>query len=333
MKLGEIFKNGAVFQKGKPIRVFGKSESSTTIEFDGEKKQVEGGEWVVEFSKRDYGGPYTLSAKGDGEVINVSDIYVGEVILFSGQSNIQFRMNEEITPPEKYENDEMLRIFVSERIEVGEVFKPSDGWVKASTENIDGWSALAYLVGRDLRKKGIPAVGVIACSQGASYIQSWIDEKILDGTELDIPEEQCGFNKKHPCYDLYSNWNAHGRLYHFMLERLMPYSFGRVVWYQGESNATVSEGKIYDKFFEMMIENWRKAFQDNYLEFIMVQIANYIHAPNKAGWKEVQDAQIRAGSLPNVTTVISSDVCEDDNIHPATKWKLAARIANIICPN
>ena len=28
----------------------------------------------------------------------------------------------------------------------------------------------------------------------------------------------------------------------------------------------------------------------------------------------------------NLWTVVCADICEDDNIHPPTKWKLAARI-------
>ncbi len=331
MKLGEIIRDGMVLQKGKAIRFFGESDGAVKLNFDGCEKVVEGGSWVAEFPKRDeYCSGLSLVVEGDGEKLTISDICVGEVILFSGQSNIQFRMVEEITPSSEYYDDDMLRIFVSERIEKGEPLCPSDGWVKAKRENIDKWSAVAYLVGRDLRKKGVPAVGVVACSQGASIIQAWIDEKVLCGSELDLPEEKCLFNKNHGCYDLYIQWNVIGRLYHFMLERLMPYSFGRVVWYQGESNASDAEGEIYDKLFEMMIGCWRKGFRDPSLEFVVVQIANYIHAGNQPGWKALQAAQLRTGALDGVDTVICADVCEDDNIHPATKWKLAERITDII---
>ncbi len=329
MKLGEIFKNGMVFQRGKPIRIFGESEGSVLLEFNGKGTAVDGGKWVAEFPSEEAGGPYELIAIGDGEAIIISDIYVGEVVLFSGQSNIQFRMNEEITSKEDYYDDELLRIFVSERLEEGEPLKPSDGWVSAKCENIDCWSALAYLVGRGLRKKCGVAVGVIACSQGASYIQSWIDEKKLIGSELDLPEEKCGFNEKHPMYSTYVKWNQKGKLYHFMLERLMPYSLGRVVWYQGESNSTVAEGEIYDKLLELMIDCWREAFNDQSLGFIVVQIADYIHA-EKSGWKAVQNAQLRAGELSGVDTVICADICENDDIHPKTKWKLAERIIELL---
>ena len=328
MKLGEIFKNGLIFQKGKPIRVFGESDGETKLTFAGNERIIPGGKWVAEFPAMDYGGPYTLTAVGDGETVVLSDIYIGEVVLFSGQSNIQFRMRDGAVMPEPPENDDMLRIFVSERIEKGEPFKPSDGWVKADRETIGNWSAVAYQTGRELRKRGIPAVGVVACSQGASVIQSWIDDKILVGSELDLPDEKRHRDSKDPTYSV---WNAPGMLFHFMLERLIPFSFGKVVWYQGESNSSVAEGEIYDRLLDMMISDWRGRFNDPGLGFVIVQIADYIHAGDKAGWKAVQDAQLRAeGLIPGVKTVISADVCENDMIHPVTKWKLAARIAENI---
>lgn len=327
MKLGEIFKNGLILQAGKPIRIFGKSDGEVSLSLAGKTITASGGSWTVEFPAMEYGGPYILTASGDGEELTVSDIYIGEVILFSGQSNIQFRMNEAVTPDEFIADDDMLRIFVSERPEEGEPLHPSDGWIKASRETIGKWSALAYLTGFELRKKGIPAVGVVACSQGASVIQSWIDDKVIVGSELDLPDEKRHCDSKNPTY---SRWNAPGMLYHFMLERLMPFSFGRVVWYQGESNSSVYEGEIYDKLLAMMIGNWRKSFVDGSLGFIVVQIADFIHTGDKNGWKAVQDAQLRAqDEIPGARTVVSADICENDMIHPVTKWKLAKRISEI----
>ena len=324
MKLGEIFRDGVIFQKGKPIRVFGESEGEASITFAGNERKVPGGKFVAEFPEMDYGGPYELVARDEKETVKVSDIYIGEILLCSGQSNMQFRMGEGAVEVEPREADDMLRIFVSDRIEKAEPLTPADGWTKARPENIDKWSAIGYQAGRELRKKGVPAVGIVACSQGASVIQSWIDEKVFVGSEVDIHAEEFNFDFRHP---LYSAWNANGRLYHYMFERLVPFSFGGVVWYQGESNASVPEGKIYDGMLDMMIRNWRGALRDEKLFFIVIQIADNIHEGE--GWKEIQEAELRVEKLtPYVKTVISADVCENDMIHPVTKWKLAKRVAD-----
>ena len=45
----------------------------------------------------------------------------------------------------------------------------------------------------------------------------------------------------------------------------------------------------------------------------------------------IQDKQLHAPEvIPHVQTVVSRDVCENDNIHPATKHLLAARIAALL---
>ena len=323
MKLGEIFRDGVIFQKGKPIRVFGESDGAAIIAFAGNERKTSGGHFVVEFPAMDYGGPYELVASDEKETIRISDICIGEILLCSGQSNMQFRMGEGAVEVEPREHDDMLRIFVSDRIEKAEPLTPADGWTKADPENIDKWSAIGYQVGRELRKKGVPAVGIVACSQGASVIQSWIDEKIFVGSELDIKAEEFNTAISNP---VYSAWNGNGKLYHYMFERLVPFSFGGVVWYQGESNSSVREGQIYDRMLEMMIRNWRDVLRDEKLFFIVIQISDFTRGE---GWKEVQAAELRAEKLiPDVRTIISADVCEVGMIHPVTKWKLSKRVAD-----
>lgn len=325
MKLGEIFKNGLIFQRGKPVRVFGTSDTGAAITFAGTTQTVPAGSFTVEFPAMDYGGPHTLTAVGDSQTCTVCDIFIGEVILFSGQSNIQFRMGEGAVDPEPPMHDDMLRIFVSERMEP-EPLTPADGWVKADPENVGKWSAVAYQTGRALRQHGVPAVGVVVCAQGASVIQSWIDDRKITGTALDLPPEVRHLDARSP---LYEKWNWNGVLFRFMLERLFPFSFGKVVWYQGESNASPAEGAAYRQLLAVMIANWRERFRDPSLQFVIVQIADYIHAPDAAGWAAVQEAQLRAAAeIPGTAAVISRDVCENDMIHPVTKWKLAARIAD-----
>ena len=77
----------------------------------------------------------------------------------------------------------------------------------------------------------------------------------------------------------------------------------------------------------MMIRNWRDALRDEKLFFIVIQIADHIHKGE--GWKEIQEAELSVEKLtPYVKTVISADVCENDIIHPVTKWKLAKRVAD-----
>ncbi len=62
MTLGEIFKNGLILQRGKPVRVFGTSDTGAAITFAGTTQTAPAGPFTVEFPARDAGGPYTLTA-------------------------------------------------------------------------------------------------------------------------------------------------------------------------------------------------------------------------------------------------------------------------------
>ncbi len=329
MKLAEIFTNGMVVQAGKPFRVFGTGAGSGTVTWQSVTQAIDTKEdrWCLTFDAPDYGGPYTLEATLAGEKTVIQDVMVGEVLLFSGQSNIQFHMADEVTPVNAYRKDNLLRIFVPERMEAGESLFPKDGWVNASPENIDGWSALAYLTGCEMRNAGCPAVGVIACSQGASVIQSWIPQNKLVDTDLDIPAEQLFADHQYPQYQ---RWNGYGTLYDFMISRLFPLSLGAVVWYQGESNRSPAEGALYDRMLTLLIDTWRESFQAPSLPFIVVQLADF-DAAEPIGWRLVQEKQMAVEKMrAYVRTVPCADICESDNIHPPTKGLLAKRIRDTL---
>ena len=253
---------------------------------------------------------------------------IGEVVLCSGQSNMEFHMRSEVTPREQYVNDPLLRTYMSARPIEGERFLPGNGWHPCEAETVDDWYALPYLVGLGLRKKYGVAVGMIAAAQGATHIQSFIDERLLDGTTLDLPMEQRAGNVFH---ERFRHWNRNGDIFHYTIEPVIAYTAGAAIWYQGESNAASShEAGIYGELLELMISDWRHR-QGSELPFVVVQIANYDKAGNKAAFKAVQDAQLAAeGKIPGVRTVICADICESDDIHPPTKWRLAERITEVL---
>jgi sialate O-acetylesterase len=109
------------------------------------------------------------------------------------------------------------------------------------------------------------------------------------------------------------------------------YAIAGIVWYQGESDASISEGMVYDIELCELIKVWRNDLYDNNLPFVVIQIADYDEKINDDGWRLVQEAQLRVEKmLPCVKTVISRDVCESDNIHPATKEILSLRVADAL---
>ena len=97
MKLATLFSAGAVLQRGKTIPVWGESAPDCVIigELGGNitfGATSSSGRFRLYFPPMDAGGPYTIKVtnRDTGEELEIGDIYVGEVWLASGQSNMEF---------------------------------------------------------------------------------------------------------------------------------------------------------------------------------------------------------------------------------------------------
>ncbi len=331
MKLHKIFTDNAVLAANKPLRIFGEGQGIVTVTFDTQVQQTEAkdGKWCVLFPPMNYGGPYTLTISSCGETQTRSNIYLGDVFLVAGQSNMQFKMNASTCPENAYVENSALRLYTVDRLEEGEPHKSDDGWVVCKKDEIKNWTALGYLVGNHISQEKHVAVGIIACYQGASIIESWLPAGIVE-------KEIGGLNPedKHPDHhcDAYRVWNRDGTLYEKAFQTIVPYSVSGVVWYQGESDTSAAEGAIYDKELCLLIDTWRKDLSDENLPFVIVSLADLDDETiDLVGWKAVQEAQRKVSTLRSgVTTVAAADVCERDDIHPPTKDKLARRIADAL---
>lgn len=330
LQLSQIFQNGAVLAANKPIRVFGTGDGHVAVDFLGTHAEAdsENGRFCVTLPARPYGGPYEMKVTLDGDTVVLSDLYVGEVLLLSGQSNIEFRMNESKDYPELSEPCHMIRAFHPERVTRNRPYHPEDGWkICEADEVIANTSAIGYEVGLALSKQLGCAVGLIAAYQGASVIQSWMPKGSVEAIGFHFTKEE--LYHSHFNYPL---WNDPGQLYEAMLKPWIPYSVSRAIWYQGESNASPAESAVYHKMLAEMIRIWREDFDDPTLPFTIIQIADYLKNIAKGcGWRQIQDAQIKVQNETSyVKTVISRDVCENDDIHPPTKRYLSERVAKAI---
>ena len=323
MKLSSIFSNGTALQANKPIRIYGSGKGKAEVLFDGERAQAVSGDgfWCLTLSPRPYGGPYELLVTLNGVTTRYKDLYVGEVLLLAGQSNMGFKLHKTSYPAESYEENPLLRYYTAERFEKEDRHAPEDGWVPCTKENAAFFSAIGYHLGmRMSRERGI-AVGLIACYLGSSRIESWIPEEIARREEFYLPPEE-----KFDSPYVRGEHNEPGRLYGIRQQSVVPYVLGRVIWYQGESNTGSGEGRIYTRLLSELIGRWREDFLDVSLPFTVIQIADW-DARQDDGWRGIQRAQERIAELVDEVTIIrSSDLCETNDIHPPTKIHLAERI-------
>ena len=330
MDLNKIFTSHMVFPARKPIRVYGNGQGNAQINFAGQERTVVSNkdDWMAEFEPMEYGGPYSMEVTFEDSKIVLEDIYIGEVYLFSGQSNMEMKMKSTNTPPELYKSNNKLRIYSTDKIVTPDYYTTSDGWLICEKECIENLSALAYLAGNEISECKDIAVGIIVCYQGESVIESWVPEGSFQKIGINISDEE-----KFENHSLM--WNKEGFLYEYALAQVIPYSISAVVWYQGESDATDAEGYVYVEELCEFIKTWRKAFRDEKISFVIVQLADFIERVtlgwSEEGWSLIQKAQLEVSSkIQGVKTVVSRDVCENDDIHPRTKDKLAKRICEAL---
>ncbi|MBR4799929.1 MAG: hypothetical protein IK047_06705 [Clostridia bacterium] len=328
MRLSPIFRDNAVFADGRPLRLFGSGSGRVSAEICGVRREAlcEGGEWELCLPPFEAGGPYELTAELNGEKTVLRNIYFGTVILFAGQSNMEFRLEESDTAKSEYVSDARLRYFSIDR---GWDFCPpvrtADGWAEASAESVGKWSAIGYLTGKYLRAAAGKAVGVINCSVGASVIRSWLPADTA--AKFALPDEAL-----HPdhFYPEYAVWNVSGAIYEKMLRPYAKYSLSGAAWYQGESNAKATESQLYRAELEAFFAELRRLQDNEKLKIALVQIADCDErlAWDGAGWREIQRAQEETAQNDRYCTLaVSRDICERDCIHPPAKALLSQRIA------
>jgi sialate O-acetylesterase len=101
--LPQIFQDGMVLQRGKTIPVWGKTNAGETVTVSLNKKKATAtadskGRWRVDLPAMKAGGPYILEVKGEkSEAISLTDVWVGDVWLCSGQSNMETTL-ERVSP-------------------------------------------------------------------------------------------------------------------------------------------------------------------------------------------------------------------------------------------
>ncbi|MBO7217167.1 MAG: hypothetical protein J6V50_00535, partial [Clostridia bacterium] len=325
MTLNQLFTNNMVFAANKPIRVFGEGDGTAEVTFCGNTASCESkdGKWLVQLPAMDFGGPYEMEITLNGEKTVLSEIYVGLVFLLAGQSNNQFKVRDSHKEGHLVEKNNKKRFFMLLRIEDQEDIHPEDGWVTADGD-ISSWPLLGSFIADEIINRKDVAIGLIGCYQGASIIEAWLPTEICDRAEFSLPIEAKTHSHINPDY---ATWNQNGKLYDFMFRKIVPFSVSDVVWYQGESDTTIGEAEIYDKEVAALIERWRSDLLDPALHFTVVQIANL--RSQGADWAALQEAQLRVPDLvSNCDTVISKDICEDDDIHPQSKRALAVRIVD-----
>lgn len=190
LELPLLFSDGAVLQRDRPLPIWGWAAPGATIEvvFDGRSAAATAsgdGAWRVELPAHAAGGPYELRIRErDGAAVTMRNILVGDVWLASGQSNMEWPVDQALGANEEIAraDDTGIRHFKVPKSWSGQPEQRLTGgeWQAASPQTVGQFSAVAYYFARDLRARdpGVP-IGIINSTWGGSRIETWMDAASL----------------------------------------------------------------------------------------------------------------------------------------------------------
>jgi sialate O-acetylesterase len=301
-----------------------------------------------------------LTIASKGEKIVLSNVVIGEVWICSGQSNMQWAVNQSDDPDLEAASANYPNIRIISVPQVGTQEKKDDfvgQWEICTPETVGDFSAVGYFFGRQIQQiLGVP-IGLIDNAWGGSAAEAWVSREVMDAdarfqnvaeqwktTEAGYDHEKVMADWKvkaaeakaagkpeprMPSNPLTGNQRP-GNIWAGVLHPTIGYGIRGVIWYQGESNA--GRAYQYDELFPLMISEWRKAWGIGDFPFYWVQLADFMaekDQPAESSWAELREAQTKTLSLPNTGQAVIYDIGEGRDIHPRDKQNVGKRLARI----
>lgn len=333
--LPSMYMQGMVIQRDKPLVVQGTTTANATITVtisrDGicESAATQSGprgsfSVSIDTPPADV-KPYTLSvASGTSVLKTIDNVYVGDVFLAAGQSNMEANYNDYyadaqiaaqnlgdgVTQDDLPDciDDRNVHFWIvdCERDDDGSSsttrgYATEGKWLLATGDNARHLSYLAQFFAEDLREhdSDVP-IGIVQTAQAATEIVEHMKE---------------------------------GDVYQSRVACLRGYPIGGVLWYQGEQDsASELTSESYLSNFLQLIRQYRQLFADEDLPFLYAQLARYDDGGD--GWSRIRQAQYEVMKIVGqnagiaMTVTLDTDKGTSSLLHPLGKDIIASRMAS-----
>lgn len=189
VRLPRIISSGMVLQRNDSISLWGEANPGEKVLIVFNKKKAEAvadaqGKWSVRMAPQKAGGPYVLTI-GDQKL---TDVYVGDVWLTSGQSNMDVhvdRVREVYADEFAADHNDKIHLIQLDRTCVpdgphSDIGPGSYKWESLDPSRTGHWSALSYFFAKEMfEETGVPQ-GIINASLGGSNIVAFISRGKLE---------------------------------------------------------------------------------------------------------------------------------------------------------
>ncbi|MBB3186550.1 sialate O-acetylesterase [Microbacter margulisiae] len=293
------------------------------------------GRWSALINTPHAGGPFLVHVRSGDENVVIKNVYIGEVWLVSGQSNMSMPLKGYYCQPVLGSNDAILNSnnkkihFVN--IPTMAAFKPQSNvrnvqWQVASSENAGDCSAVGWFFSDRLHKSLNVPIGIINASFSGSNVEAWMTPTACsEFRDIKIPIFSDSTS--------YVINNIATVLFNGMISPIVGYGIKGLIWYQGESN--VFNVPRYAPSVVAMVNDWRKLWKEGNFPFYFAQIAPYDYKQWNfftPQWPDIsaylRESQVKIQKLiPNSGMAVLLDIGDSLCIHPSHKKEVGNRLA------
>ena len=296
VKVARIFSDNMVLQRDINAPIWGSANpgEEITVTIDGLSLTTRAdamGKWLVNLPAFKAGGPHTITIKAEN-TITFSEVLFGDVWVASGQSNMEWRLENSNNAQEEIigANYPQMRLFdVKHR--VGKTPKDdldAGQWEKCTPEAARSFSAVAYFFGRELHQDLNVPVGLFNCNWGGTAAEAWTSPEMLkslpDFKDRMIALEE-GANWED---DLVANENRNQ-------EKQKIISNSK----QGIAAGVTKIGYVTNDWPTVIAPNWEETLEG------VVWLRKMVEIPNEFKGKEIR---FDLGRIENMATVYFNEV-------------------------
>ena len=372
--LAPVFGSNMVLQRDKPLKLSGWADVGevVVVKIGGEMvgKVVGAGRdkpWTVRLPARKAGSLPDITLEGKN-IITLSNLLAGDVWVCSGQSNMVMPIEPEPSfmgvPNWEQElagaGQPQIRLFNVE----------SNEWKVCTAGNVKSFSAAGYFFGREIQSRLKIPIGLVQSTasgtmaelwtplsarmaspgfkealEQARHIQSELNDKQLARQKWEKKAEETKKAGQAIPPEPYSEegdieWKLNaacamsltGYLYDRMIAPLTVMEIKGVIWYQGESNSRYAAE--YPALMSQLISGWRKAWNQDWLPFLIMQLASFDSPPcswyHPGNFTELRAAQQKVvDTVPGTGLAVGIDIGVPGNVHPPNKQDVGKRLALI----
>jgi sialate O-acetylesterase len=348
LKLSNVLQSNMVIQQGKSFKVWGQASplAKVTITADWLKKEVSvnadnqgnfSGAIDVPQAKPGNFDVHRLTATSASDKVTLDNVLIGDVWFCSGQSNMQFKLQEDkdaatSLPAANHPN---IRLFNTElNFSATPILNVKGKWQTCTPETVKDFSAVGYYFGEYLQKEINIPVGLIFSGIGASKVEAFIPQEALKSHPLLDSVYLEPYLRSEKSKEVINGGFSFEKvtrpflLYNALINPFTNLSIKGFCWYQGEGNRM--ERDSYTLATQTLIREWRKKFAQGELPFYYVQVAPFFYDkedPKLADYAFFREAQEKISSVKNTAMVVSMDVGEGKDLHPKKKMPLGIRLA------